>query len=131
MGRWTIAGIVHEVNGSRAGHDVNGGSESNNSRADYDTNQIVLEVEPELVNVLWVHLRGFDDNDPHERHQAESQEMGHQVMVTQFHVLQVHTLQEVWKSPALVDLNATVVAGFGAHDDGIVSILAPVGRGFG
>lgn len=55
-----VTRIVHEINGSGPGHDVNGQTEDQESRADHDAHEIVLEVEPELANIVKVHLRGLD-----------------------------------------------------------------------
>jgi hypothetical protein len=90
-----IAGVVDEVDGSRAGHDVDGRSGNENGGEDDDADEIVLEVEPELVNVVRVELGGLDDNDSYERDQTKSQEVGNQVVVAQFHVLEIHALEEV------------------------------------
>ncbi|PON86025.1 LOW QUALITY PROTEIN: hypothetical protein TorRG33x02_182300 [Trema orientale] len=91
MVRRTVAGEVHKINGSGSGHNVDGGSNDNGGE-DNDTDEIVFELEPELVDVAGVHLGGLNDNDRHERDQTESQEVGHQVMVTQLDVLQVNAL---------------------------------------
>ncbi|PON57858.1 hypothetical protein PanWU01x14_170710 [Parasponia andersonii] len=92
MVRRTVTGEVHKINGSGSCHNVNRGSEDDNGGADNDTDEIVFELEPELVDVVGVHLGGLNDNDRHERDQTESQEVGHQVMVTQLDVLQVNAL---------------------------------------
>lgn len=56
IGRWFVTREIDEVNGSGSGHDVNGGSENENSGTCDDANEIVFEVEPELVDFVWVHL---------------------------------------------------------------------------
>lgn len=94
-----VAGEVHEVDGSGSGHDVNGGSENQESGAGDDGDEVVLEVEPEAAKVVGVGLRSLDKNDGGERDQKEGQEMGHQVMVAQLHVLEIDALQEVGQSP--------------------------------
>lgn len=65
MLRGLVTGVVDQVNGSRAGHNVDGGSKNKESRANDDADEVVLEVEPQLVNFLRVHLRSLDDDDGH------------------------------------------------------------------
>ena len=65
MGGRAVTGVVDEVNGSRASHDVDGGSENEKSRANDDTDEIVLEVKPKLMNVIWVFLGCLDDDQRH------------------------------------------------------------------
>lgn len=96
MRRGSVEGIIHEVNGSRACHDVNCGSENEDCGAGDDADEVVLKVEPKVVKVLRVHLRGLDDDDGHERDQEEGQEVGDEVMVTEFHVLEIHALEKIW-----------------------------------
>lgn len=93
-----------------------------------------MEMEPELVDIVRVELRGLDDNGSHERDQKEGRNVRHQVMVAQFHVLEIHSLKEVWQPLGQVDLNAAIGVGeFGAHDGGFTfsSLLGFFYRGFG
>jgi hypothetical protein len=53
-----------------------------------NTEEIVLEVEPELANVVRVELGRLNDNDDYKRDQTKSQEVEHQV-------LEIHALEEV------------------------------------
>lgn len=55
-----IASVIDQINGSGSGHDVNGQTEDEDGGADDDADEIVLEVKPELLNVVKVHLGGFD-----------------------------------------------------------------------
>ena len=60
MIRRFVTRVIHEVNGFGSGHDVNGQTENQESRANDDANKVVLEVKPKLPNVVEFHLRGFD-----------------------------------------------------------------------
>lgn len=84
-----IAGVINEVDRSGAGHDVNGGSKNDDSGDNNDTYEVVLEMEPELVEV---HLGSLDDSDRHKRDQTESQEVCDKIMIPEFYVLQVYAL---------------------------------------
>lgn len=60
-----VTRVVNEVNGSGSGHEVTSGSKNKDRRADDDTNEIVLKVKPERINVIVIHLRSLDYNDRH------------------------------------------------------------------
>lgn len=108
----TVAGVVEEVDGSRAGDEEEGGAGDDEGGADDDADEVILEVEPEGVEVLEVHLRGMDDDDGGYGDQRDGEEMGDQVMVTEFHVLEIHALKEIREPPRVVaDLNAVAVWG--------------------
>lgn len=47
------------------------------------------------MKVLRVHLGGLDDDDGHERDQAQCQEVGDEVVVAEFHVLEIHALKKI------------------------------------
>lgn len=65
VGRGAVTGVVDEINGSRASHDVDGRSENEKSRANDDTDEIVLEMKPKLMNVIWIFLGSLDDDERH------------------------------------------------------------------
>lgn len=96
VGRGTVAGEVDEVNGSGSGHDVYGGSEYEEGAADDDADEVVLEVEPEMVEILRVHLCCLNNDYGHQRDETECPKVSDEIMVTQFHVLQIHTLKKIW-----------------------------------
>lgn len=65
VGRGAVTGVVDEVDGSRTSHDVDSGSENEKSGANDDTDEIVLEVKPKLMNVIRVFLGGLHDDEGH------------------------------------------------------------------
>lgn len=65
MVRRAVAGIINQVNGPGSGHDVDGGSKYQESRANDYTDEVVVEMEPQQVNVFRVHLGGLDNDDGH------------------------------------------------------------------
>lgn len=66
-----------------------------------------------MANLFRVHLGSLNYNDGHERDHKESEQMGHEIVVTQFDVLEVNALQEVRQPPAMVDLKKSTVCGGG------------------
>jgi len=95
----TVAGEVEEVDGGGAGHDVEGGSQGEDGGYCDDAEEVVLEVGPQLLNVLRLHLRGLDEDYGHQREQAQGHQVCHQVVVPQFHILQLHALYEIRQPP--------------------------------
>lgn len=48
----TVTGVIDQINGSGPGHDVHGQTKDQDSGADDNADQIVLEVKPELPNIV-------------------------------------------------------------------------------
>lgn len=48
-----VTGVVHEVNGSGSGHDEDGRAEHGQSGEEDERDEVVLEVKPNLVEVVW------------------------------------------------------------------------------
>lgn len=52
----TVTSVVDEIDVSGSGDDVDSETEDQESRANDDADQIVLEVKPELAKITDVHL---------------------------------------------------------------------------
>lgn len=48
-----VTRVVDEVNGSGSGHDEDGGAEHGQSGEEDERDEIVLEMKPNLVKVVW------------------------------------------------------------------------------
>jgi len=71
----TVAGEVEEVDGCGSGHDVEGGSQGEDGGYSDDAEEVVLEVGPELLNLLRLHLRSLYEDYGHEREQTQSHQV--------------------------------------------------------
>lgn len=71
VGRRPVTGVIDEVDGARASGDVDSGAENKEGRTDDDGDEIVLEVEPEVAEIVGVHLGSLDDDHGHERDETE------------------------------------------------------------
>ena len=93
-----VGGEVDEEHGARPGEEVEGGEDDEQCGADEDGHLVEAEVLPQIVQVAWENLGGHNA-DQRDQHQVQA--VGDHVMVPQFHVLEVHRLLEVRKSPFL------------------------------
>uniref|UniRef100_A0ACD5U053 Uncharacterized protein n=1 Tax=Avena sativa TaxID=4498 RepID=A0ACD5U053_AVESA len=94
-----VAGEVDEVDGAGAGEHVHGGAEDEDGGEEQHGDEVVLEVEPELAEVVGVGAAGLEDDDGHQREKQQRDEVGDEVVVPQLHVLEVHALEEVRQPP--------------------------------
>jgi hypothetical protein len=94
-----VAGEVDQVDGARAGERVDGGAEHEHGGEDQHGHEVVLEVEPELAQVVRVGAPGLQQDHGDQRQQRQRQQVGDEVVVPQLHVLEVHALEEVRQPP--------------------------------
>lgn len=99
--RRPVASVVDEVDRPRPAHDVNGCAEDEEDQAHQHAHEVVLEVEPEVEELIGVGPRRLQQNRRHQRDQQQGEQVGDQVMVPQLHVLEIDALQEVRQPPAL------------------------------
>jgi len=99
VGGRLVAGEVDEVDGSRAGEHIDGGAEDEDGGEDKHGDEVVLEVEPQLAQIVGVGSPGLEEDHGHEREQHQREQVGDEVVVPQLHVLEVHALEEVRQPP--------------------------------
>jgi hypothetical protein len=63
-------------------------------------------MDPELPNIFWVHPSHFKKHTHHERDQEQSQEMGYEVMITEFDIFQIDALEEIREYTRWTDLDS-------------------------
>ncbi|CAL4909597.1 unnamed protein product [Urochloa decumbens] len=94
-----VAGEVDEVDGPGAGKHIDGGAEDEDGGEDEHGDEVVLEVDPQLPQIVGVGAPGLEEDHRHEREQHQGEQVGDEVVVPQLHVLEVHALEEVRQPP--------------------------------
>ena len=95
------AGEIDEVDGARAGHDINGEGEDEEGEETEDGGEVVPGVPPKLLPQLFPaqtpHLGA--ENQHQDRDGRQVNPMVDQIMIPQFHILQIDRLNEVRQPP--------------------------------
>ncbi|KAK8457216.1 hypothetical protein SEVIR_3G144625v4 [Setaria viridis] len=99
VGGRLVAGEIDEVDGPRASEHIDGGAEDEDGGEDEHGDEVVLEVDPELAQIVGVGAPGLEEDHGHEREQHQREQVGDEVVVSQLHVLEVHALEEVRQPP--------------------------------
>uniref|UniRef100_J3LAR7 Uncharacterized protein n=1 Tax=Oryza brachyantha TaxID=4533 RepID=J3LAR7_ORYBR len=97
--RRLVAGEVDEVDGARAGQEVDGGEEHEEGGAGHDGDEVEAEVRPEVSDVAGGERGEVDGDGDDERRQQEVHAVGDEVVVPELHVLEPHRLLEVRHAP--------------------------------
>ncbi|VAI08259.1 unnamed protein product [Triticum turgidum subsp. durum] len=85
-----VAAVVDEEDGPGARHEVDGGDEDDEEGGAEDVHEVEVEGAPEREQLAGAEARQLDRRGRHDRHQQQRQEVVHQVLVPQLHVLELH-----------------------------------------
>jgi hypothetical protein len=89
-GRGLVAGVVHQVHGPGARHDVDGADEDDEEGGAEDVDEVELQRPPQREQLAGAQAPQLQRGGSHHRHQQQRQEVVHQVLVPQLDVLEVH-----------------------------------------
>lgn len=93
--RRLITGVVDEVNRARLRHEVDGGNEHDEEGGAEDLDYVQVERFHDAHDFLGTHHEELDDDSGHDGDEEEGENVVHEVLVTQFHVLELDGRREV------------------------------------
>ncbi|BAS83010.1 Os03g0220200, partial [Oryza sativa Japonica Group] len=89
-GRRLVAGVVDEVHRPWPRHEVHRADEHDEEHRAEDVDEVELQRPPQRQQLTGPHPRQLQRRRRHHRHQQQRQEVVHQILVPQLHVLQLH-----------------------------------------
>ncbi|KAG6550588.1 hypothetical protein Mapa_007841 [Marchantia paleacea] len=98
-----VASEVYQIDRVGARHEVQGTSEHESARTNEDTDQVELQLLPELAKILMAKPAELGSHHHQQGNHKQIQSMGDNIMVTELHILEIYRVQKVGQPRADLD----------------------------